>query len=123
MDDAWYIEASIGGWPGPAYSARGAGATVTYEHLARYGEGEADQVTLEVTEEELVGFWAAVDAAGVWYWAPAYDDPNVLDGTHWAVTLEYAGRRVESQGSNTYPDGFEAVCAALSRLCDGRPFE
>jgi hypothetical protein len=103
MDDAWYIEASIGGWPGPAYSVRGADATVTYQHLARYGEGEADQVTLEVTEEELAEFWEAVDAGGVWDWAAKYVDDKVLDGTHWAITLERSGRRVESQGSNAYP--------------------
>jgi len=122
MSDPWHLEATIGGWPGPAYSIQGTGTTIHYEHLACYGE-DPDHETLDIPEEQLAAFWAEIDTLGVWDWAPRYADPDVCDGTHWAITINHAGRRLESAGSNAYPERFESVCAALSHLCANRPFQ
>ena len=65
-------------------------------------------------------FWEAVEAAGAFSWAPDYDEPGVMDGTSWAVTLEHQGRRVATAGANATPEGFEAFQSALESLVGGR---
>jgi hypothetical protein len=117
-----HVEASIGGWPGPAFSIRVEGATVEYEHVARYDDGVTEQFTTVVSNEEQARFWAEVEAIQVWDWASEYVDHDVCDGTHWSVVLAHGGRHVDSHGSNAFPDAFKRLCAALSQLCGGRPF-
>lgn len=123
MSDPWHLEASIGGYPGPSYSIRGTRTAIEYEHFARYDEDVTEQVTLDIPAEQLAAFWAEIDTLGVWDWAPEYIDDNVCDGTHWTITLHHNGRSLDSHGSNAYPERFKALCAALSHLCGGRPFE
>jgi hypothetical protein len=72
-------------------------------------------------------FWAAVNAAGVWHWAPAYEAAAVAAGKFWTLELSPAGRFVHSYGCSAYPgaDGpdFPETCAfaklrhALGQLC------
>ena len=57
-------------------------------------------------------------------------DPDVLDGTHWAIRIHHDGTHLQTSGSNGYPGNdqptpssqFKAFCKALSRLASGQPF-
>jgi hypothetical protein len=59
-----------------------------------------------------------------WEWEPRYETQGVCDGTYWHLVAEREGRRVESAGSNGYPEAaggdpgrtFSTFCRAVSRL-------
>ena len=55
------------------------------------------------SREQWEKFWQALEAAGVWSWAPDYADPGICDGTQWSLQLEHAGRTLSSEGSNAFP--------------------
>jgi hypothetical protein len=56
----------------------------------------------------------------VWDWAERYEDPAVVDGTHWSLRLEHDGRAVSASGSNAVPQGWRAVQRAVEKLAEGR---
>lgn len=42
-------------------------------------------------------------------WKQHYNDPCVMDGTQWELTIEYAdGKKIDYDGSNAYPFSFDA---------------
>ena len=78
-------------------------------------------------------FWTATERAGVHRWRRRYLAEGVVDGAGWSLRLGAHGRRIESNGSNAYPDrlgrehelemtsDFRAFRDALGELV-GRPF-
>lgn len=95
------------------------------------------------TADQWRRFWKAMDEVDLWNWRPRYDNPLIADGTKWDLDVEYAGRRIASSGSNTYPGGaapgpkpsqapaagppgtskqFEAYLSAVRELLGGEPF-
>jgi hypothetical protein len=63
-----------------------------------------DSVRVVPTAEEWRGFWDAVEETGVGRWRRRYVAENIADGLGWQLRLRVAGGRVESEGSNAYPD-------------------
>jgi hypothetical protein len=113
-------EAHIGGYPGPFYTVRWDDRRLLYE--ARDQSADFEIVELEPTEGDFKNFWRSMNRIGVWDWAPRYAAEDVSDGTGWSVVLEHEGSRLESDGDNAFPLGFEAFLRAVSRLAGGRPF-
>jgi hypothetical protein len=75
-------------------------------------------------------FWDKMDLIGVWKWQKSYWNADVLDGIQWEVDIQCGNKRLESDGSNSYPreDGspsedaeptkpFEEFEKALEELC------
>jgi hypothetical protein len=87
-----------------------------------------DTVRIVPTADAWRKFSASADAAGVHRWQPRYMAEGVIDGSGWSLLIADDGRRVESQGSNAFPDRqgrehelemtdeFRAFLAALSEL-------
>jgi len=78
-------------------------------------------------------FWRAADAAGVRSWPSACRNDAVADGGGFSLDLTYAGGRIRSTGSNSYPlrtgrcnrdpehsPEFAAFLTAVSRLIGRR---
>jgi hypothetical protein len=115
------FEASIGNGREGYYGVEGDGVRARWQ----FGRAVAVEVDeLSPTPEEWVRFWDALDRARVWDWESRYETAGVCDGTYWHVTAERGGRRVESVGSNGYPNAagadpgrtFSTFCRAVSRL-------
>lgn len=94
-------------------------------------ETGVDSVRVVPTAEEWRGFRSAADGAGVSRWKRSYRAQGVVDGTGWGLRLRDGELRVESEGSNAYPnrrgdqrelqmtDGFRAFLGALEALAGG----
>lgn len=81
------------------------GDTVVFrEFPAGVPDSAADSARAVPTAEAWRTFWTAVDEAGVARWRARYAAENVVDGNGWSLRLEAGGVRVESEGSNAYPD-------------------
>jgi hypothetical protein len=130
------LEIYHGGFSGPSYGAWWDGEQVVYESFDEsYSALEQTRLSPSAAQWEM--FWRTVDQLRVWDWAPRYEpgerfEPRgvVRDGVHWSVTLEHAGRRLESSGDGAGPgaieldesQGFIGLLGALSRLLGGRAF-
>lgn len=68
-----------------------------------------DSIRNVPTSQAWRDFWKAAANAGVRRWRPSYRAENVVDGSGWTLRLLASGSKVESTGSNAYPDrqGFE----------------
>lgn len=65
-----------------------------------------DSVRVVPSAEAWRAFWAGTERAGVHRWRSRYVVDDVVDGTGWSLRIVVGGRRVESTGSNAFPDRF-----------------
>lgn len=77
-----------------------------------------------VTDAQWKVFWAVMDKLNVWDWRREYS-ADACDGTFWRLDIINGSRRIQSQGSNAYPDGsymhepgpaFDMFLAAVNML-------
>lgn len=115
------VSAAIGGYMGESYEIEGDNSSVLYRRFERgYQLSEERQVVL--ARHAWSQFLHELEAFGVWSWEARYEDPGVVDGTSWSLSLIGRGKRIVSNGTNAYPAGFDGFCEAVSRLVGDLPF-
>ena len=65
-----------------------------------------DDRTFKPTKEQWTEFWEKMDEIDIWNWKEYYrpTDCLILDGIGWRIKIVLGDRRLESVGSNAYPD-------------------
>ncbi|MDN5360926.1 MAG: hypothetical protein PWQ84_1989 [Thermotogaceae bacterium] len=92
-----------------------------------------NEQTNKVSDEKLEDFWQQIESIGVWDWQDKYEDPNVLDGFQWNLTLVHGEREKKIYGSNMFPpdisitvnrksDPFHQLCQAVNTLVGRKYF-
>lgn len=102
--DLQTVEAWIGGGPGPLYA-------VTIDLLSRQvtwtsqecGCNASEPATRRLSAAERDAFLAELRAVDPLRWKARYEEPDVLDGTVWAVTLTTDTQTTQRVGKNAYP--------------------
>jgi hypothetical protein len=64
----------------------------------------SDSVRTVPTAEAWRSFWEAAADAGVRRWRARYNAEGVVDGSGWSLRIVAPGSKIESNGSNAYPD-------------------
>jgi len=88
---------------------------------------------IQPSENTWREFWATMDAIGAWKWELYYEQEYVvvMDGTWWAIHIEYAGKVLKTGGHCSYPpdrnqgrmsEEFTRFIEAVARLVEGYPF-
>lgn len=119
----------IGGFIGASYRIELMDGTDTVRYLSNpntfTGAPGTKEEKLTIPNERWAKFRERLDKANVWDWKKAYIDHQIVDGTKWHVTIEWAGKKVDSEGSNAYPEPkqFSAFEKAVEELLGGKPFE
>ena len=120
----------VGGYVGDTYGVHWEDQALFYDHFA-HGFDRQGTVELHPSPAQWQRFWATLDRIGVWQWGSSYRDDSILDGPRWYVEIEVGAKRIESYGSNAYPERveisrgqapFQRFCRAVSRLVGGRAF-
>jgi hypothetical protein len=125
---------SIGGFMGPSFSVELTPEGLRYESFDE-GHTNRRKVMIQPQSENWEALKRAVEKANVWQWQSEYY-MEMMDGTSWELEVVWGPRRIQSTGSNAYPDasgaqskdwnpgaGFEGILRAVSKLVGGRPFE
>jgi hypothetical protein len=119
----------IGGFLGASYRVElvEGGSAVKYlynPHTFTDFKGTKEEQIL-IPPQRWAAFRRSLDAAGVWAWNKQYMNKDIQDGTVWHVTVEWAGKRIKSEGDNAFPTekDFTAFKAAVTELLGGRKFE
>ena len=63
-----------------------------------------DSIRTVPTAEAWRDFWEAAADAGVRRWRSRYEAAGIVDGGGWSLRIVAPGSKVESTGSNAYPD-------------------
>lgn len=58
---------------------------------------------IKPTKEQWVEFWKKMDEIDIWNWNRDYY-ALCLDGVKWKIKIVQGDRKIESYGSNAYPD-------------------
>jgi hypothetical protein len=99
--------ASIGGYPGPAYTVELTADGLDYIYvpsISSIGPGSTvPRERLHPTEDQWAWFRRRLDEINVWCWLERYENPGICDGTGWSFSIEYPDRKIESSGDNNYP--------------------
>lgn len=118
---------SMGGYGGDSFEVRWSGAMLVFTHRsARNKILSIEHVA--PTEDEWKAFWRWLDEHRCWDWPEVcVNKIDVVDGTHWNLVVEAAGKTLASSGSNAYPDSedadpsevFKAFVAEVRQLLGG----
>jgi hypothetical protein len=108
-----------------------------YYSAIKIGDNPNVERVVTPTEEQWKSFWKEVEKARLWDWSKDYTNYDIHDGTIWLVDIDYHGRSIKSQGSNSYPsegnvsrpslDGeyskpFEVILQGVRNLLGGMEF-
>lgn len=66
--------------------------------------GFCTPLEIEPAKEQWIEFWKKIDEIGIWNWNEDYDTADFLDGIEWRIKIVLGDRKIESCGSNAYPD-------------------
>lgn len=107
----------IGGYFGSSYSVEWANENLVYQ-------ADDEKTSLNPSQEEWTKFWQGLEELNVWDWERRYmPEEEIVDGTSWKIVLQYQGQKIESSGSNAYPNQFSQFCDLVEELCGGREFK
>jgi len=121
-DEPTVLEAYIGGFGGTSYWVTWKAGAIEYRTSNRDSE-KPDVVMIQPEAADWQIFWKALDGARVWKWAKNYAPREmVYDGTSWELVVRHQERKLKSGGSNAYPDNFDVLLDAVSKLLGGRDF-
>jgi hypothetical protein len=130
------FEVYIGSFGAASYGIWWDGKQLVYESFVS-GYEDRRQVYVSPSSAQWARFWRTMESIDVWSWKDRYEpggrfEPKTLirDGTHWSVSLQHDGRRVESagersaRGTNKFEASgeFELFADAVSRLTGGYQF-
>lgn len=80
---------------------------------------DCTHLDIKPTEEQWIEFWNKMEEIDIWNWNEYYSplpDRIVMDGISWRIKIVHDDHRIESGGSNAYPDGFEKFVKAFKDL-------
>lgn len=100
------LEFSMGGYFGGGTSVSLRGDTLVFFRTPWEWRPDMtiDTVRVVPTADAWRAFWSATSRAGVGRWRARYVAEEIADGTGWNLRIVAGGRRIESFGSNAYPD-------------------
>ncbi len=96
------FEFSISGFGAPYYHWRVEGETVVFKKV-EWGLAPSTRRVVP-TSDAWRAFWVAADQVGVGRWRSSYVAEGIVDGEGWGLRLVAGSARIESTGSNAYPD-------------------
>ena len=127
------MDTGIGGHFGSSFNVEyESEGVLVYKHWEEGTVIADDQVV--PTDQQWTAFWRIMETLEVWDWLPRYENHDIVDGTSWGVRVEYAGKSIDSGGSNSFPRApeetknsystelFHSFTEAVSALLGGRSF-
>src|SRR5947209_874401 len=97
------FSAHIGGFLGASYGVELKDGILSYTKSSRGGSAR-EQKTITATPAQWREFRQSLDELKVWQWRADYPTHGVVDGTQWALDIDYSDHTLHARGSNNYPD-------------------
>ncbi|EEG76426.1 hypothetical protein DealDRAFT_2663 [Dethiobacter alkaliphilus AHT 1] len=72
--------------------------------------------TKTISAAEIDTFIKEAEQSGVFAWEEHYMHCCMLDGATWSLDLQAGNRRIQTRGTNGYPESWPQFCEALKRL-------
>lgn len=77
---------------------------------------EGNELIAQPTVIDWKKFSQSLQTNGVWDWKENYDNPEILDGTQWNLSLKQGNKILNCHGSNQYPEKFESFLQSIRDL-------
>jgi hypothetical protein len=68
-------------------------------------------------------FIQEINTAKLYRWSKIYSNPGVDDGCQWSIDLEIDGRKIHSEGNNSYPTDGDELKPTTSFPANSPPFD
>ena len=112
----------IGGLFGTSYIVTIKNQQLTY--LTRRGNKKLKEQKQTISIDDIKQLENKLLELGANQWRKKYINSHVSDGTHWGIKYTSSTLHINSQGSNLYPDNFEALTQYISQtLLKGKTFQ
>lgn len=105
----------MGGFFGTNHSVKLENGVLKYKLFEAHPDYPQKQIEVIPSTRKWINFRRKLDAINVWKWKNQYDDPDVCDGTQWEFEVDYGVKKIQSDGSNSYPG-----CESIIVIDEGR---
>jgi hypothetical protein len=109
------LEFYIGGFTGPNHRVKFENGVLKYKLYEAHPDCPEMQVEVIPSTRKWINFRRKLEAINVWKWRSHYNDPDVCDGTQWEFEVDYGVKKIQSDGSNSYPG-----CESIIVIDEGR---
>jgi hypothetical protein len=82
-----------------------------------------DRIVHIPSKEEWNEFSNSLKKLNIWNWKKDYDNPDILDGTQWELSIKEGSSKLDCYGSNQYPPEFEVFINAIHKLINEIVFD
>jgi hypothetical protein len=124
------LDVSIGGFGSRSYRVFLHGEALSYRGPESVNPTvKSAPIIVTVSETAWRKFRNDLNTVNVWNWPKSCQNPLIMDGTQWRVSIHYADHSIESSGSNSFPmtqgacnespqtsDNFESFLKAIQDL-------
>jgi hypothetical protein len=113
-----YLEAWVGGYPGPSYEVKVDFMKNTFTYHAWKNFSEIPDEIISGSEDEAVKrFGNDLRRIQLHNWKTRYEPEGlILDGTSWRVKLVTHSSVLESSGHNSFPTKWSHFCKSIEKL-------
>lgn len=87
-----------------------------HEVTVGFTRGKTETVNRELSGKEITELLNTLKEVDILNWKRNYDNPFVLDGTQWEVTLQREAGDLTRSGNNEFPKGWEKFGSSIEKI-------
>lgn len=81
-----------------------------------YTRGKTEKTSRELDDKEVAEIMRVLKDVDILNWKRSYDNPFVLDGTQWDITLQREAGDLVRSGNNEFPQGWDKFGSAIEKI-------
>lgn len=81
-----------------------------------FTRGKVETTVRELNEKEIAALMNMLKEVDILNWKRSYDNPFVLDGTQWDITLQRDAGDLVRSGNNEFPEGWDKFGSSIEKI-------
>ena len=116
------IEFTIGGWDSYSTLILEGGKILVFPYPGFNIGNDSPEVNHSPSNEEWLEFSQSLDQLNVKNWKRSYNYQGIEDGTQWRLKIQTKSSKIDTGGSNAYPENFNGLLKAINMLINNDYF-
>jgi hypothetical protein len=116
------IEFTIGGWDSSSTLILEGGKILVFPYPGFNIGNDSPAVNHSPSNEEWLEFSKSLDQLNVENWKRSYQYRGIEDGTQWHLKIQTKSSKIDTGGSNAYPENFNGLLKAINMLINNDYF-
>ncbi|WP_411842387.1 hypothetical protein [Salinicoccus sp. HZC-1] len=88
-----------------------------------FTRGKVETTVRELNKKEITELMNMLKEVDILNWKRSYDNPYVLDGTQWDITLQREAGDLVRSGNNEFPKGWDKFGSGIEKIAQASIFQ